>query len=143
MENSEDTKEPTQVIALGIKDHSLMHLALCANWGLDSAVTIMIGGQVVAGILVSGQEYAEHTAKEFRDANSSEEVGNALANFYDELANDYRKEDGHEMPLNFIHIKDPAYLTGDGNWYTIRNSYLRVAIDKVAAFSNGKPDTDN
>lgn len=138
MENQEE-KEIQEVVSHGIVDASIIHLVNCANFGLGVDVTIVTGGQVIAGELVSGKFYAETTAEKFRNANADEEYREVLAEFFDELANDYRGEDGHQIPINYLHIKNPAYLKGDGNWLTIHESVLRVAISKIDGFSPGRP----
>ena len=119
-----------------------MHLVLCANCGVGVDVTIVTGGQVIAGQLVSGKEYAEKTASIFRSADAEDNIKELLAKFFDDLANDYRTGGDNQIPLNFLHIKNPAYMKGDGRWFTITDTILRVAIGKIEAFSPGKPNTD-
>jgi hypothetical protein len=140
MENQVE-KELSEVVSHGIVDASIMHLVLCANFGVSVEVTIVTGGQVIAGELVSGKVYAEKTAANYRNANAAEEYKELLAKFFDDLALDYSAEDGNKIPLNYLHIKNPAYLKGDGNWLTINDAILRVAISKVDGFSPGKPKT--
>ncbi len=75
-------------------------------------VTLVVDGQVVAGELVSGQEYALFTAKAIRSVPGDESVTNSIARFFDDLAEDYRVDDDHVIPLNYLHIKDPSWMTG-------------------------------
>lgn len=141
MENKHEN-DLSEVISRGIRDSSLMHLVHCANYGVGVDVTVVTGGQVIAGELVSGKEYAEKTASNYRSADAEDGIKESLAKFFDNLALDYQTDEDNQIPLNFLHIKNPAYMRGDGRWATITDSILRVAIDKVEAFAPGKPNTD-
>ncbi|CAM6926206.1 Gas vesicle protein [Enterobacter asburiae] len=121
-----------------MKDSALSHLVLCANLNAAVDVTLIIGGQVVAGQLVSGKEYAETMAGNLRSANASEDLKDAMASFFDSLAQEYRNEEGHSIPLNFLHIRNPAYLRGDGGWTNVQGTIVRIPIEKVSGFSLGK-----
>ncbi|HBX3400961.1 TPA: hypothetical protein NO705_000878 [Klebsiella pneumoniae] len=136
----EDEKAITEVLAhsIGPKDAALCHLALCANYGVGTEVTIVVGGQLITGELVSGKEYAETTANAFRNANCDDSLKESLAGFFEELANDYSQEEGNTIPLNYVHLKDPAYLRGDGVWLTIKGAILRVHLEKVLGFTLGR-----
>ena len=140
MENQVE-KEMSEVLSHGLVDASILHLALCANYGVGVDVTIVTGGQVIAGELVSGKIFAETTAANYRNANAAEEYRELLAKFFDDLALDYNTENGNKIPLNYIHIKNPAYLKGDGSWFTITDSIIRVDISKIDGFSPGKTKT--
>lgn len=139
---SQVEKEMPEVVSHGLVDASILHLVLCANCGIGVDVTIVTGGQVIAGELVSGKTYAETSAENYRNANAADEYRELLAKFFDDLALDYRTEDDNKVPLNYMHIKNPAYLKGDGGWFTITDSILRVAISKIDGFSPGKPNTN-
>jgi len=121
-----------------LKDSALAHLVLCANLNAGVDVTVIVSGQVVAGQLVSGKEYAETIAGNLRSANASPELKDAMASFFDKLAHEYRSEDGHTIPLNFLHIKDPSYMKGDGGWTSVHGAIVRIPIEKVGGFSLGK-----
>ncbi|HFK5734498.1 TPA: hypothetical protein ACG0DS_002041 [Enterobacter sichuanensis] len=121
-----------------LKDSALSHLVLCANLNAGVDVTVIISGQVVAGQLVSGREYAETQANGFRTANGEETIKEVMASFFDSLANEYRNEEGHQIPLNFLHIKNPSYMQGNGAWTTVNGTILRIPIEKVGGFSIGK-----
>ncbi|WP_241624550.1 hypothetical protein [Rosenbergiella epipactidis] len=137
------SQEITQVAASGIQDDALVHLVFCANYGVGVGVTLIVGGQVIAGDLVSGQQYAEQAANNFRAAKAEEQVKDSLAKFFDNLAEDYRPDEATEIPLNYLHIKDPSYLSGDGHWVKFNGSIMRIFISNVDGFSQGKPDTAN
>ena len=141
MEKEVSSQEITHVVDHGIQDESLAHLVFCANYGIEVGVTLIVGGQVIAGDLVSGQQYAEQAANSFRAANADEKVKDTLAKFFDNLAEDYRPYEATEIPLNYLHIKDPSYLRGNGNWVKFNGSIMRIFISKVDGFSQGKPDT--
>lgn len=121
-----------------LKDSALSHLVLLANVGLGVDVTIIIDGQIVAGELVSGKEYSETVATNLRKSNVSDELKDVMASFFDDLAKEYRSEEGHSIPLNFLHIRDPSYMKGDGGWTTVQGTIVRIPIEKVSGFSMGK-----
>jgi hypothetical protein len=121
-----------------LKDSALAHLVLLANVGLGVDVTIIVGGQIVAGQLVSGKDYAETIATNLRKSNVSDELKDAMASFFDDLANEYVSQEGRSIPLNFLHIRNPSYMKGDGGWTTVQGTIVRIAIEKVSGFSMGK-----
>ncbi|WP_039058336.1 hypothetical protein [Enterobacter sp. Bisph1] len=132
--NLSDAAAPT----VSTQDSALSHLVSCANLGAGMVVTLVVGGQVVAGELVSGQEYALYTAKSIRSIEGDGDLKNSIALFFDGLANDYRVEEGHDIPLHYLHIKDPSWMTGNGGWTSVKGTILRVHIAKVSGFSLGK-----
>ncbi|AMO49371.1 hypothetical protein GA0061071_109111 [Kosakonia oryzendophytica] len=123
---------------ISTQDSALSHLVSCANLGAGMVVTLVVDGQVVAGELVSGQEYALFTAKAIRSVPGDESVTNSIARFFDDLAEDYRVDDDHVIPLNYLHIKDPSWMTGNAGWTSVKGTILRVHIAKVSGFSLGK-----
>lgn len=123
---------------ISTQDSALSHLVSCANFGAGMVVTLVVGGQVVAGELVSGQEYALFTAKTIRNVAGDAALKDTIAHFFDDLANDYRVEEGREIPLNYLHIKDPSWLIGNGGWSSVKGTILRIHIAKVSGFSLGK-----
>ncbi|WP_342320758.1 hypothetical protein AAEY27_11965 [Kosakonia sp. BYX6] len=136
----ESEREASEAITptISTQDSALSHLVSCANLGAGMVVTLVVGGQVVAGELVSGQEYALSTAKSIRSIAGNESITDPIARFFDDLAQDYRVEDEHEIPLNYLHIKDPSWMTGNGGWTSVKGTILRVHIAKVSGFSLGK-----
>ncbi|MEQ4452388.1 hypothetical protein ACFX4S_01620 [Kosakonia sp. YIM B13605] len=138
MENEREVSD-TAAPTVSTQDSALSHLVSCANLGAGMVVTLVVGGQVVAGELVSGQEYALYTAKSIRAIQGDDaSLKNSIALFFDDLANDYRVEEGHDIPLNYLHIKDPSWMTGTGGWTSVKGTILRVHIAKVSGFSLGK-----
>jgi len=136
METERDVIAATPTIST--QDSALSHLVSCANLGAGMVVTLVVGGQVVAGELVSGKEYALSTAQAIRSVAGDENIKNPIATFFDQLAEDYRVDDQHEIPLNYLHIKDPSWMTGNGGWTSVKGTILRVHIAKVSGFSLGK-----
>lgn len=136
MENEDKYQD---VIVHGMQDSALLHLVLCANLDVGIDVTILSEGQLVAGNLISGKRYAEETAAKLRAANADEGVKNVLAGFFDKLSDEYKHGENNTIPLNFLHIKDPSYMNGNGSWTTIHGAIVRIAIDKVTGFSLGSP----
>lgn len=136
----EQENQLQEVIAYSrdMKDSALAHLVICANLDVAVDVTLIIGGQVVAGQLVSGKKYAETMAGNLRTTNHSDEIKEEMASFFDNMAHEYRSEEGHSIPLNYLHIRNPSYMKGDGGWVSVQGSIVRIPIEKVCGFSFGK-----
>ncbi len=134
MDNFEGMKE---VITHSMRDDALCHLVECANIGAGVDITVITGGQMITGTLVSGDEYSRTTASAIRSMQADDVLKNAIAKFFDDLALDYRKEEGHQIPLNYLHLKNPAYYTS-GKWQLFEGSIVRIHIEKVNGFTLGR-----
>lgn len=130
-----------QDIPQNITDSALLHLVNLANHEISIGVTLFLQGTVIYGDLMSGYEYCQQTASNIRSGggDSGTEVRELTASFYDELAKDYKTGGDNVIPLNFLHLKNPAHLRGDGSRMAVNGGLFRVAIDKVSGFSVGKP----
>lgn len=134
----ENEKEIQEVLAFTMKDNALVHLVICANAGVGTPVTLLVDGQVVNGDLVSGEVYSKDMAQKIRGTTVDEGLKDTMASFFDSLSKDYSVTDDSLMPLNFLHLKNPSYMRGDGDWVTHNDTILRVSIEKVSGFNLGK-----
>lgn len=123
------------------RDAVLKHFVLLANLGCGIDVTIVVDGQVIAGQLISGKEYCEEMYNSFVNVKNNRETGEVIGEYFLKLKDDvYTKENASEIPLNFLHLKKVGYLKGDGGFMNFNGALLRVSLDKVSAFSPGRPE---
>lgn len=132
--NSLPTKAP-------VKDQALCTLVKAANAGAEFGVTLVFDGQVVSGDLISGKAYCEAMNEYFLSSSGSKEVLGFLAGYFQEMGeNSYTKDDLGDIPLNYLHLKNSAFLKGDGSFLATSGAFFRVAIDRVTAFTPGRPN---
>ncbi|AYH09407.1 hypothetical protein C5E24_06745 [Pectobacterium parmentieri] len=124
-----------------IKDVALSHLAFMANLGAGFSLTLLVDGQVIFGDIISGKDYCDEMHKQFANSSGDKNIGEVIGKFFLQLKDSsYVKENSSEIPLNFIHLKNISYLKGDGGQLHMNGSILRVTLDKVSAFSLGRPE---
>lgn len=124
-----------------VGDAALNHLVSVANVGAGLSLTLVVDGQVIFGDLISGTDYCDEMYNSFANNNSDQALGEAVGHFFLELkARFYEKENHTDIPTNFIHLKNVAYLKADGEQLTVSGSILRVMLDKVSAFAVGRPE---
>lgn len=139
---SKEEEVPVQeVLSYGVQDQALIHLVNLANHGVSSGVTLLLEGTVLYGDLMSGHEYCTLTASSIRDSfdDSSTELREFMAKFYDELSNEYVTGGDNVIPLNFLHLKNAAHLGADGSKVTAKDGLFRISIEKISGFSFGRP----
>lgn len=136
----EDSNEPQVVISQTQKDNALCRLVYIANAGAGIGITLMVEGQVVYGDLMSGKDYCQAMHDCLTSANGPVEINELMANGFKEMGEEYYStEHLNEIPLNYLHLRNVAYLKGDGGLLIVNGSPLRVAIEKVSAFAVGRP----
>lgn len=138
---NKNTAPPQEMLTYGVKDQALLRLVALANHEVSMGVTLILEGKVLYGDLMSGQEYCNLTASGIRNAggDSGKEMLEVIANFFDELSTDYISGTDKIIPLNFLHLKNVAYLGADGKILPVINSVFRIFIDKVSGFAVGRP----
>jgi hypothetical protein len=133
-------KEPDYVYAQLIKDSALEHLAAVANIGASFSVSVIVDGQIIYGDLISGKAYCEKMYKNFVSSSGDEGVNEAIGSFFKQLGeNVYTKEKNSDIPTNYLHLDNYAIMRSDGGVVDVQGALLRVAIDRVSAFSLGRP----
>ncbi len=133
-------EEPETVYAHLIKDSALVHLVSVANAGASYSISVIVDGQVIYGDLISGKAYCERMYESFLSANGDKGLSEAIGSFFKFLGEDaYTKDDYSEIPVNYLHLENYALMRSDGGMVDVQGSLLRVAIDRVSAFSLGRP----
>jgi len=136
----ESSNEPQVVISQTQKDNALSRLVYIANAGAGIGITLLVEGQVVYGDLMSGKDYCREMYECLISANGPKEVNELIAIGFKEMGEEYYStEHLNEIPLNYLHLKNIAYLKGDGGTLIVNGSPLRVAIEKVSGFAVGRP----
>lgn len=136
----EDYNDPQVVISQTQKDNALCRLVYIANAGAGIGITLLVEGQVVYGDLMSGKDYCQEMYESLISANGPKEVNELMANGFKEMGEEYYStENLNGIPLNYLHLKNVAYLKGDGGMLIVNGSPLRVAIEKVSGFAVGRP----
>ncbi|QII37881.1 hypothetical protein G3M83_09320 [Rouxiella badensis] len=135
-----ETRKEEPVYVSDQKDSSLCHLVICANHGWSVGVTILTYGQLITGQLVSGEQFLKKASSNIRSSKAGEDVINVIASHFDDLSNEYRIEEGHTIPVNYLHIQDPSYQTANG-WQKFVDTIVRIDIRAVNGFSIGSYDS--
>ncbi|EPN1651957.1 hypothetical protein ACTV1M_003728 [Cronobacter dublinensis] len=138
----EENKQLQEVVAhiSPARDVALGNLVMVANMGARFSVTLIVDGQLVFGDLISGKDYCDEMYNSFSKAGGDNTLGEAVGGFFLKLKKDYYSpENDAEAPLNFIHLNNVSYMKGDGGQLNMQGSILRVCVDKVSAFSVGRP----
>ncbi|EIV2907035.1 gas vesicle protein [Citrobacter braakii] len=125
--------EIDNVIATKMRDADLVFLAQIANnINFGMGVTLFCKGALITGTTISGKEYYESVATLF-GPKSSEEV--SIADYFSNTAvNVYtEKKDtpDYEIPLNFIHLKNVAFISGNGQFIPYNGAFLRLKIEEI------------
>lgn len=131
-------------------DHQLRQLvdAINKSHGLEVPFTLHVGGGIVTGSLVSVRTYAEGVAATMRAANPDSPVGDALAGFFDSMAEEQvaaSAEDEHPdewVNTRCVHLRDAVFCDSKGNRGTSM-PWWRGRIGAVAGWSigfRGDPD---
>lgn len=133
-------EEPETVSAQLIKDSALEHLVSVANFGRSFSVSLIVDGQVVFGDLISGKAYCEKMYEVFASAKGDKGVNEAIGSFFKVLGERaYEQKNPADIPLNYLHLDNYALMRADGGTVDVQGALLRVAIDRVSAFSLGRP----
>nr|WP_160250663.1 hypothetical protein [Mixta theicola] len=134
-----DNKLPEQLVTRTARDPALCHLVYAANAGAVIGVTLLVEGQVISGDLISGKEYFRVIHDELSNFAESKEIATSIAELFSEIGEkQYSKEDLNTIPLNYLHLKNVAYLNGDGGHIPVIGLPYRISIEKVCGFSLGR-----
>ncbi|UXO69973.1 hypothetical protein [Pantoea dispersa] len=137
MYNQEDLNP---VLAHDLKDETLMKLVTVSGEGAKISVTLIVEGLVVYGDIISGGVYCDEMLKKLnQDAGDPKPIG-ALREYFQSLKDSfYSESDGSRIKPFYLHLENYSFLTGNGNRLISENDILRVSIQKVSAFSLGRP----
>jgi hypothetical protein len=129
-------------------DWFLQHLVLLANaGGVEAGLTLVCGGTIVSGILVSGADYVRGFREEFT-ADLPPESKDAVGPLFDFLAGPYSgTPDGEDGPAAertmYIHLRDARfYAAGQLPIPANRGVWWRGRLASVSGFSLGQLTAD-
>jgi hypothetical protein len=88
-------------------------VSMVSSVPLGLGVTLSVGGLLVSGLVVSGEEFFELLVKQMKDGTSDPRIAESIALWWSEAALVYKKlpKDGH---VSFIHLKDARYFHPGG-----------------------------
>lgn len=126
-------------------DHFLASLvSMCNSGTFEAPVTLLTGGVIVSGMVVSGKKYFDNFADTFSkgfngfDAESVEVIRKSFAQHGDVYE---RKPAEGEPPLNtvYVHLRDAKYFSPTGEAIpTGRGAWFRGRLAAVSGFHLGQ-----
>ncbi|MDR6503549.1 hypothetical protein J2785_006742 [Burkholderia ambifaria] len=120
-------------------DFYLQSLVTMANkHGVEMGITIILGGTVVTGQLISGKTYFETFGAQFAAAwNSDDDGKKAIQDAFSEPAKMYGPDKGDTAGPSFIHLKNATVRTPSG--YLPNEGVLwRGRLTEVSGFMLGQ-----
>lgn len=125
-------------------DWFLQNLVNIANKsGLEFGVTLVVGGSILSGRLISGKKYFETFAKEFADAfpgDSREGIYESFAQ-HGEIYSQSNDENDDSPPPQFIHLIDSRCFYPGNQLPNNKGVLWRGKINAVSGFSLGQLST--
>jgi hypothetical protein len=95
---------------------------------IETDVTLLVGGFLVSGFIVSAKKYMEHHVVTKRISRLREQIRSTTP----------AAEDGEDTPLNFIHLRDAKFYTPGGPPIPQNKSiFWRGCLESVHGFSLG------
>lgn len=137
-ETQEVEKEEAPIVDPTLKDLVLVTLVnTCNKSDLEIGITLLVGGIVITGNLVSGKKYIDGVASLFEEANAK-----ALAEWYREFGEEaYGSEGSHQSQIpEMIHLKDAKIMDGTA---THNVGWWRGKINSVDGHNIGYMTRDN
>lgn len=125
--------EIENVLARKMRDADLVFLAQIANnINFGMGITLFCKGTLITGTTISGKEYYESVAASFGPQSSGE---GSIADYFSKTAENVytEKKDtpDYEIPLNFIHLKNVAFSSGNGQFIPYNGAFLRLKIEEI------------
>lgn len=111
-------QEPTPVSIVNPPlDAFIRGLVILANAGIETAVTLAVGGFLISGFLVSGKRYFEYFASDAALASIEGEAKEEMRKFLLSFETLYEPApEGEQRPLPvFLHLRDARYFHNSGN----------------------------
>lgn len=124
-----------------------MWVDVAERTGTEMAVTLMVGGLLVSGRIISGPNYLRRFAGDLRTAfeggghtEASERIHKTITDIAGELETEAREEKEQDAsPRRYIHLDDAnVFLASDTP--PIRVPYWRGKLEAVDAWIMGKAD---
>ncbi|MBJ7551867.1 gas vesicle accessory protein GvpU [Marinomonas ostreistagni] len=143
---SEQKVAAAEVVNMDGKDWFLQDLIEIVNSGkLAFDITLTVGGFLISGTLIGGQEYFEGFGEEFSfglHGEAAEKVKKAFAkNGQIYVSN---TTTSHSMPPNYIHLKNAHFFHTSGSPIPEnRGVWWRGRVSEVSGFSLGALVSEN
>ena len=141
---SEHTERAGQPAGATEGDVVLSELVRLADeQGLEVGITVYIGGTVVSGMLVSGQEYLEASALRLQSAEGPPETKAALDRFFRAQRDQQYASSGAAStegedppPVGYLHLRGARPFDAKGP-YLEEGVWWRGRIDRIDGFNFG------
>jgi hypothetical protein len=133
---------PTKVKVIGYQDFFLETLVELVNdGGLSFSITLVVGGFLISGMLIPGDEYYETIGREFGQAAAKGDEGTAkkIQESFSSLGQHYKDDrenpDAERQSPSYIHLKDCKLgsVSSQSNF----GSIWRGRISEVSGFFMG------
>lgn len=110
--------------------------------GLETGITLTVGGNLVTGTLISGRKYFEEMGALIQKANGlSPDLSKALANTFSQWKDLYPEsgdDDDTKEHYNFIHLRRARFMADGQNFLPQKQGLLwRAKLSRVDGFSMG------
>jgi hypothetical protein len=120
-------------------DWYLQKLVSLANEaGLEMGLTLLVGGNIVSGTLISGKKYFETFAAEFSAAwpgEDKETIRTSFASYTSIYDHAERQEEA--PPPQYIHLQNTKFHSASGNIPSSGGVLWRGRINAVSGFNLG------
>jgi hypothetical protein len=130
---------PAQIVNPPL-DWFLQALVSLANSGIETGVTLSVGGFLISGFLVSGKRYFEYIASDESLAGLNEDYRESVSKYYLTFGSIYGVQSDNENPPlpTFLHLRGARYFhhagkaipTNSGIWW-------RGRLSEIQGFSIG------
>lgn len=120
------------------EDYLLQDFVLLAEQGVEIGISLLLGGTMVSGVIVSGKRYFEAMRENMVSA-SPDELKSVFQTYFDDYSALYTKPVEDRKPATFIHMRDVRYWTAGGRATDTSGVWWRGRIDQIAGFHVGTP----
>ena len=128
------------------RDWLLAYLAELVTYGLEFSITLNVHGITIGGTLISGETYLEESALALAHATTSGAVDASVVDLIAERFRGskplYQKPEGapddyRPPPPNYLHLRNPIYISSQGGSVTMNGALWRGRISSVDGFTFG------
>lgn len=125
------------------RDWLLENLVIMANeLGTEYGVTLLVGGTIVTGVIISGRSYFEQFAEEaagmYADTETAKAAKEAYLSHKDFYPPRAAGDDNPSIPANYIHLRDAKFIAnGHSPIPNNRGVLWRARLSCVDAFNLG------
>lgn len=135
-------KETAQeTIRVDDKDYLIQMFVHLANEGIQTDITLMLGGSVITGTVIGGKQYLDELAKLYSGAGGNADDGTkkSISEGLVDMKSLYDNLDSNSPPPSFIHLKNIQVFNGTNNGIlNSETSLWRGKLSSVDAFVPGR-----